>query len=518
MRVGSQYSACDLSGPFDLRGSLFGAKKLKCLRANISNVKACVLKHAIWPLLFPKGMCRLNQMTWQVFLVQEKTGLHQRLLTSLVFLLSWAYMQARKVWMWGVELEGQCAPLHRPVGLKWLASPSMTTKSRGPSTTTKRFAFYSLCVFVPKVMFKSHWQSRGRGKPALQAMSLARILRLGLQCLLECAFVESYRRSQRFHASRWQSKLIEPVYYWSTGAHLNLTLKEDHAPNEPTSLSLKHFQSQTDHAFFSFSQWLPYQSSILRKVFEQPHLTCSMVLRSFASLLREISSICLSKTILLMEHTPLKPPATPLWWVPHPSNGFSKICQCWSLSSAPDQLYPSCEVCKSNYWIIYLRDELSMHTWSWTFWGKCKTWWWNPNHQFRGKSKSFPACNYVCCKTQCMQELSHWSLVLLQLKEVYAEILRVLKPGAKFASYEWVSTKHYDPKNKQHVQIIDDINYGNGLPVSLISSSRLFVPNSSSFQLLLVACTKDHKLFKAQDLPKFCTSLVVEIVYPHLGW
>ena len=55
----------------------------------------------------------------------------------------------------------------------------------------------------------------------------------------------------------------------------------------------------------------------------------------------------------------------------------------------------------------------------------------------------------------------------MQLKDVYAEIMRVLKPGAKFCSYEWVSTKKYDPKNPEHVKIIDEINYGNGLPVRL---------------------------------------------------
>lgn len=49
---------------------------------------------------------------------------------------------------------------------------------------------------------------------------------------------------------------------------------------------------------------------------------------------------------------------------------------------------------------------------------------------------------------------------------MYGEIYRVLKPGSYFASYEWVSTKKYDPDNKDHVRIIDEINYGNGLPVS----------------------------------------------------
>ena len=54
----------------------------------------------------------------------------------------------------------------------------------------------------------------------------------------------------------------------------------------------------------------------------------------------------------------------------------------------------------------------------------------------------------------------------MQLEEVYAEIRRVLKPGGLFASYEWVATKEFDPNNSEHVRIIDEINFGNGLPVS----------------------------------------------------
>ena len=52
-----------------------------------------------------------------------------------------------------------------------------------------------------------------------------------------------------------------------------------------------------------------------------------------------------------------------------------------------------------------------------------------------------------------------------QLEDVYAEIYRVLKPGALFASYEWVATAKFDAVNPDHVRIMDDINYGNGLPV-----------------------------------------------------
>ncbi len=60
----------------------------------------------------------------------------------------------------------------------------------------------------------------------------------------------------------------------------------------------------------------------------------------------------------------------------------------------------------------------------------------------------------------------------VQLEIVYGEIFRVLKPGATFVSYEWVSTPKYDPKNPEHVRIMDEINFGNGLPVSAGGHTR----------------------------------------------
>ena len=59
--------------------------------------------------------------------------------------------------------------------------------------------------------------------------------------------------------------------------------------------------------------------------------------------------------------------------------------------------------------------------------------------------------------------------IWLQLQDAYAEVFRVLKPGSYFASYEWVSTRQYDPSNKDHVRIMDEINYGNGLPVGHVN-------------------------------------------------
>jgi sterol 24-C-methyltransferase len=46
----------------------------------------------------------------------------------------------------------------------------------------------------------------------------------------------------------------------------------------------------------------------------------------------------------------------------------------------------------------------------------------------------------------------------------FAEILRVLKPGATFTGYEWVMTDKWDPKNKTHAQIKHGIEVGDSLP------------------------------------------------------
>jgi hypothetical protein len=47
---------------------------------------------------------------------------------------------------------------------------------------------------------------------------------------------------------------------------------------------------------------------------------------------------------------------------------------------------------------------------------------------------------------------------------VFAEILRVLKPGQYFACYEWCLTDKYDKDNAEHRLIKKQIEEGDGLP------------------------------------------------------
>lgn len=51
-----------------------------------------------------------------------------------------------------------------------------------------------------------------------------------------------------------------------------------------------------------------------------------------------------------------------------------------------------------------------------------------------------------------------------KLDDVYSEIYRVLKPGALYVSYEWVTTKHYCGDDPVHVDCIQGIERGDALP------------------------------------------------------
>lgn len=46
----------------------------------------------------------------------------------------------------------------------------------------------------------------------------------------------------------------------------------------------------------------------------------------------------------------------------------------------------------------------------------------------------------------------------------YAEVFRVLRPGATFAGYEWCVTPLYDGDNAEHRELKQRIEYGNALP------------------------------------------------------
>ncbi|XP_024400045.1 24-methylenesterol C-methyltransferase 2 [Physcomitrium patens] len=51
-----------------------------------------------------------------------------------------------------------------------------------------------------------------------------------------------------------------------------------------------------------------------------------------------------------------------------------------------------------------------------------------------------------------------------ELKDVYAEVFRVLKPGHLYVTYEWVTTPLFRADNAEHVECIHGIEHGDALP------------------------------------------------------
>jgi len=71
-----------------------------------------------------------------------------------------------------------------------------------------------------------------------------------------------------------------------------------------------------------------------------------------------------------------------------------------------------------------------------------------------------------------------------ELAAVYVQAYRVLKPGALFASYEWLTTDSYDPNNKEHKKAVDDIEYGNALPPLRTNQKVKDAATSVGFELV----------------------------------
>merc|ERR1712130_656346 len=68
--------------------------------------------------------------------------------------------------------------------------------------------------------------------------------------------------------------------------------------------------------------------------------------------------------------------------------------------------------------------------------------------------------------------------------KVYAEILRVLKPGAIFACYEWCVTDKFNSMSEEHQQIKRDICLGDGLPDLVHTSVCTKALKQAGFEVL----------------------------------
>merc|ERR1719487_1309361 len=112
---------------------------------------------------------------------------------------------------------------------------------------------------------------------------------------------------------------------------------------------------------------------------------------------------------------------------------------------------------------------------------------------------------------------------------VYSEILRVLKPGGVFATYEWCLTDEFDRNNPVHLKIKKDIEEGDGLPDMCHTSVCTKAVETSGFELLEARdCAKDgHEggdpwyrpltpSWKPWQWPRFQFNPVMFFIFPYL--
>ena len=66
----------------------------------------------------------------------------------------------------------------------------------------------------------------------------------------------------------------------------------------------------------------------------------------------------------------------------------------------------------------------------------------------------------------------------------FREILRVLRPGACFAGYDWCLTENFDPGNAEHLRIKNDIMVGDALPDIASTSEVCDALRRAGFELV----------------------------------
>ena len=102
-------------------------------------------------------------------------------------------------------------------------------------------------------------------------------------------------------------------------------------------------------------------------------------------------------------------------------------------------------------------------------------------------------------------------------------VAQVLKPGAKFASYEWLKTPLYDPNNPAHVRVVDGVAEGNALPDVRDLADVLAAAKEAGFEVVncadaaLTAQIPWHAAMKSARVGSYVTH-VITAVLEFIGW
>jgi 24-methylenesterol C-methyltransferase len=110
-----------------------------------------------------------------------------------------------------------------------------------------------------------------------------------------------------------------------------------------------------------------------------------------------------------------------------------------------------------------------------------------------------------------------------RLIELYSQVFKVLKPGGKFASYEWLKTPMYNPADPAHVRVVDGVAEGNALPDVRDLADALAAAKEAGFEV--VNCTDAalgaqipwHAAMKSARVGSYITH-VITAVLEFVGW
>lgn len=79
------------------------------------------------------------------------------------------------------------------------------------------------------------------------------------------------------------------------------------------------------------------------------------------------------------------------------------------------------------------------------------------------------------------------------MDEVYAQVYRVLRPGAVFGVLEWVLTDNFDPADPTHASIRLSIERGNGIPSLQTKSVARAAMQNAGFDLIATEDLAERK-------------------------